>query len=108
MNTGSSIPNTDDFTVTTDTLTFDVDSGQGSTQPFSVPIVNDILVENDETIKIQATIEGNVGSFSGGGDVANVEMTIMDNDGESLGVGRMNKILRGMQENSMVVDSQDQ
>ena len=69
--------------MTTDTLTFDVGSGLGTKENFSVPIVNDNLVENDETINIQATIQGTVGSFSGGGVNASMEIVIVDDDGES-------------------------
>ena len=71
-----------------DTLSFGVDAGLRSTRSFNVPIVNDILVENDENINIQATIQGNVGLFSEGGVTSNVEVIIMNDDGESQ-VGRL-------------------
>ena len=75
---------TDDFTVTTDTLIFDEGSGLGSTISFNVPIIDDNLEEDGETINIQAIIQGSVGSFVGGSDTSNiVQISIIDDDGES-------------------------
>ena len=52
----------------------------------NVPIVDDLLVENQEVIDIMATIDNNTGGgflgFISGGSSANAEIIIIDNDGK--------------------------
>ena len=55
-------------------------SGLGTRRSINVAIRDDIIVEDDETINIQATIQGTIGSFSGGGVTANIDISIIDND----------------------------
>ncbi len=60
------------------TLQFSAGDGPFDSQPFNVPINNDVLVENTETIDLQASIVGGVGTFSAGGDTATIN--IADDD----------------------------
>lgn len=79
--TGSAVPGVDDFMITSDTLLFPAGSGPLFALPFEVPVVGDDLVENAESIQLQASILGGVaGSFSPGGDTA--EISITDDDGK--------------------------
>jgi hypothetical protein len=71
-----------DFLPNFTTLVFPLGSRPGTTLSLDVAIINDTLVENTETINIQAMIQGNTGSFVGGGVTANAVMNIIDDDGE--------------------------
>lgn len=68
--------------MTTVTLVFPAGSGPGSSQNFEVPVVNDAIVEGDETINIQATVVGGVGTFVGGAATGPTTLTIIDDDGK--------------------------
>lgn len=48
-----------------------------------MPIIDDTVVEyNDETIDVQCTINGGLGTFTGGLSFAATTITIIDNDGK--------------------------
>ena len=73
-----------DFIGTTCMVTFAVGSGPGATATPSCPItlIGDLVVEQDETFSLSATITNNNGqsaSFTTGGNVATA--TIVDDDG---------------------------
>jgi len=59
-------------------LQFDSGSGPGSVESFNINIVDDLLVENQETISLIATSQ--FGTFNQGDDQATV--AIIDNDGK--------------------------
>lgn len=48
-----------------------------------MPIIDDTVVEyNDETIDVQCTINGGLGTFTGGLSFAATTITIIDDDGK--------------------------
>lgn len=68
-----------DFISTSDTVTFASGSRPLDSLPFFVPVIDDNLVENTETVSLVASVVGGVavGRFTAG-DTAEIEIT--DND----------------------------
>ncbi len=60
------------------TVTFLINSTQGSSQDFIVPILDEEVVESDETFILSAFIVDNRGNFTAGGDTATA--VIQDDD----------------------------
>ena len=75
-----------DFNVTTCLVTLAAASGPGAVSTScNITIINDLMVEQDETISLNATIINNNGQdarFTAGGESASA--TIMDDDGMTL------------------------
>ena len=69
-----------DYTSTVTTLTFEVLSGGGTVRNFNVTIINDNLCESTETFGLNASIVGDRGTFSAGGNMATGQIT--DDDGK--------------------------
>lgn len=80
MMAGSTVPGIDDFTITSENLMFNENTEIGAFFVFEVPIVDDMLVEDQEDIVILATIDGNRGHFVGGGTMTTVQINIIEND----------------------------
>ena len=77
---GSPISGVGDFMITTSILMFAAGDGPGTSLTFSIPIVDDDLVEGQEDIDILATIIGGSGIFVGGGITATGDINILDDD----------------------------
>ena len=62
-------------------LTFNAGDGPTTERSFTIPIINDNLVENSETINLQASVVApGPGGFTAGGDTAVV--IILNDDGK--------------------------
>ncbi len=59
------------------TVTFLTNSTSGATQDFSITIVNEEIVESDETFVLSAFIVNNRGNFTAGGNTASA---VIQND----------------------------
>ena len=77
----------DDFTALTNAqVFFAANSQSGATQVFSIAINNDVLVENDETLRLTlSTVTGGLVSIS----TATSVITIIDNDAASISVANI-------------------
>ncbi len=78
FNTVVSSPASVDYTPVVTTVTFPRFAGGGNTQDFTVPIIDELLVEGTETFILSATIVNDLGNFTAGGDTATG--VIIDND----------------------------
>ena len=47
-----------DFMITTETLVFEAGSAIGTSLPFNVPIVDDLIIENPEPFGLQLPLRG--------------------------------------------------
>lgn len=63
-------------------LTFPANSGPFTTMNLEVPVANDNIVENTETINVQAVIVSGIATFINGGTSDTSVINILDDDGE--------------------------